>query len=81
MPYLEDLVDFCCQIVKVLHSDKLALHKPQLTIAFSDCLLCSAFAVQEIHCKLGWQVDLHILHKVKSTLPVCTNLYCFAVKA
>lgn len=57
--YLQNLINFCCQIIKVLHCDQLSLHKPQLTIALRNCLPCCMLAMQQIHRKLSWQVDLH----------------------
>ncbi len=59
MAYLQDLIYLCCQIIKVLNCDQLALHKPQLPIAVSNRLLCCTLTVQQIYCKLSWQVDLH----------------------
>ena len=58
LSHLKTFIYFSRQIVKVLHADELALHKLELTIAFSNCLLRRTLAMQQINCKLGWQVHL-----------------------
>jgi len=39
MTYLQDFVNFCCQVVKVVHCNELSLYNAQLAITFSHFLL------------------------------------------
>ncbi len=59
MIYLQDFVNFCCQVVKIVHGDELSLYNSQLAIAFSHCLLRRTLTMKQVHCKLSRQIHLH----------------------